>query len=215
MIAFEKNGEDTWNISEHSLIYHGTLGSATEIESAQAVTFPVIAIFPKESLVMLLKSLVCGAAVAASSLALMTLQLSGHGCPCSGIVALCSAAAPADDGANPSDKPSPSGVWVLEGGEMKIDFDKKDVMKLFPHGESDVVVVVCQYTVEKDSVVKAKITELEGDAKEQVEKILPVGLEFSFKWTAKDGTGAVKDVKGEDVDLLKAHLEGDYSQKKS
>jgi hypothetical protein len=81
-------------------------------------------------------------------------------------------------------------VWVLDGGEMKIVFEKKDVMKLFPHGDNDVIVVLCHYTVEKDNLVKAKITELEGDGKEQAEKILPVGLEFSFKWTAKDGSGS-------------------------
>jgi hypothetical protein len=162
---------------------------------------------------MLLKSFVCGAAIASSSLALVTLHHSGHGCPGTRILALCSSAA-ADDDANSAEKPALTGVWVLDGGEMKIDFAKKDVMKLFPHGDSDIVVVVCQYTIEKDNRVKAKITDVEGEAKEQAEKILPVGLEFSFQWTAKNGAAALKDVKGEDVDLLKAHLEGDYGPKK-
>jgi hypothetical protein len=163
---------------------------------------------------MRLKSLVFGVALACSSLALFGMHQSGRCCPGKGLLALCCPSASADDRANSSDKPTLSGVWVLDGGEMKIDFARKDVMKLFPHGDNEVIVVVCEYTVEKDDLVKAKITELEGEAKEKVEKMLPVGLEFSFKWTAKNGTGTLKDVKGEDVDLLKAHFEGEYGQKK-
>jgi hypothetical protein len=163
---------------------------------------------------MLLKPLVCGAALACSSLALVGAHFSGHSCPGSWMLGFCCSAASADDPASPAEKPTLSGVWELDGGEMKIDFAKKDVMKLFPHGDSALITVVCEYTVGKDDLVKAKITELAGEAKEKVEKLLPVGLEFSFKWTAKNGTGTLKDVKGEDVDLLKAHLEGDYGQKK-
>jgi hypothetical protein len=177
-------------------------------------TFEALAILLKEILVMLLKSLVCGAALASGSLALLTLHNSGAGCPGTWICAMCTGAASTVDPASAADKPALTGVWVLDGGEMKIDFDKKDVMKLFPHGDNEVIVVLCHYTVEKDNLIKAKITELEGEGKEQAEKVLPVGLEFSFKWTAKDASATLKDVKGEDVDPLKAHLEGDYSQKK-
>ena len=162
---------------------------------------------------MLMKSLVCGAAIAGGSLALVGMHLCGSGCPGARILGLADPVALAGATTNVDDKATPSGVWVLSGGEMKIDFSMKDVMRLFPHGDNDIIVVVCQYTVEKETLVKAKITELEGGAKEKVEKLLPVGLEFSFKWSAKDGTGTLKEVKGEDVDLLKAHLEGDYGRK--
>jgi hypothetical protein len=162
---------------------------------------------------MLVKSLVCGSALAFCSLALVGLHSSDSGCPGARILALACPAASTDDTANVDDKPALSGVWVLSGGEMKIEFARKDVMKLFPHGESEVIIVVCQYAAGKDDTVKAKITGLEGEAKEKVQDMLPVGLEFSFKWSVKNGAATLKEVKGDDVDLLKAHLEGDYSRK--
>ncbi len=44
--------------------------------------------------------------------------------------------------------------------------------------------------------------------------MLPVGTDFSFKWEVKDVTAKLGDLKGDKVELLKAHLEGEYSQKK-
>jgi hypothetical protein len=87
-------------------------------------------------------------------------------------------------------------------------------MKLFPHGESDVLVIVCNYKLEKGGLVKAKITDLEGKAKEKAQDQVPVGLEFSFKWQAKDASATLEDLKGKNTDPLKSHLEGKYEQKK-
>ena len=96
------------------------------------------------------------------------------------VLTLAGLSASAGDKKDDKDKPALSGVWVMNGGELKIEFSDKDVMKIFPHGENKAIIVVCQYTVEKDKTVKAKSTALEGEAKEKAEKILPVGLEFSF-----------------------------------
>jgi len=96
---------------------------------------------------------------------------------------------------------------------MKIEFSDKDVMKIVPHGEKKVIVVVCEYTVDKQGLVKAKIKELEGEAKDKAKDHLPVGLEFSFKWQVKDDAATLDDVKGDNVDPLKAHLEGKYEKK--
>jgi hypothetical protein len=114
------------------------------------------------------------------------------------------------------DKPALSGVWVLKGGETKIEFADKNVVKIAPHGDNNLIAVVCEYTVEKEGLVKAKITDFEGkdEVKEAVKEMLPLGTKFSFKWKLKDDTARLGDLKGDKVELLKSHLEGEYSQKK-
>src|SRR6266481_2375106 len=107
-----------------------------------------------------------------------------------------------------------SGVWVMKEGEPKIEFADKKVLKIFPHGDNKVIVVVCEYSLKKDGLVKAKITELQGRAKEKVKEAAPVGLEFTFKWQAKDDSATLDDLKGENTEALKAHMEGKYDQKK-
>jgi hypothetical protein len=120
------------------------------------------------------------------------------------------------DDKNDKDKPALAGVWVLKGGELKIKFADKNVVKFFPHGDNDTFTVICEYSVEKEGRVKAKITNFEGkdEAKEAARERLPVGTEFSFTWKAKDGAAKLSDVKGDKVELLKSHLEGEYSMKK-
>jgi hypothetical protein len=112
-------------------------------------------------------------------------------------------------------KPTLSGVWAQKGG-MRITFDK-DVMKVSPHGDNEVVVLVCKYTVEKGGVVKAKVTDVEAadDIKAKVRETVPDGLEFTFKWEAKDGKATLDDVTGEKSDGIKARLEGEYTLKKN
>jgi RNA polymerase sigma factor (sigma-70 family) len=126
------------------------------------------------------------------------------------------AAAPAE--ADDKDAPTLKGVWVKKEGELKIDFSAKGVMKLYPHGENEVIVIVFDYTCDKDGLVKAKVTGFEG--KDEVKKIiaekLPVGTAFEFQWKAKGdaaSVGEVKDEKGK-ADLLKSHLEGEFEAKK-
>jgi hypothetical protein len=115
------------------------------------------------------------------------------------------------------DKPALSGTWVQKEGEHKIEFTDKNVMNLFPHGENKVIVIVCEYTVEKENRVKAKITGFEGssdEAKNTVKEIIPVGTEFSFQWKVKDGAAKLDDLKCDKAEQLKSHLEGEYQQKK-
>lgn len=128
------------------------------------------------------------------------------------VVLVAGAGASADD----KDKAALSGTWSLKGGEAKIVFSDKDVMKIFPHGDSDVIVVVCSYAAEKDGVVKAKLTEFEGkdEVKEKIKDKLPLGTAFRFRWKVTGDTATLGDVKGDNVDLLKSHLEGEYNRKK-
>lgn len=109
-----------------------------------------------------------------------------------------------------------TGTWVRKEGELKIEFTGKDSLKIFPHGENEVIVVLCEYSLGKDGLVKAKLTSLEGkeDAIKKAKELLPIGLKFSFQWKVKGGVATVGEVKGDKVETLKSHLEGDYAEKK-
>jgi hypothetical protein len=141
------------------------------------------------------KTLVCGAVLACAVLALAGLSVS------------------ADDKKGDKDKSAPAGVWQLKDGEQRIEFADKGVLKISPHGKDNVILIQCKYTVEKDGSVKAKVTELSGEAKDKVKDVVPVGYEFTFKWTAKDDAATLDDVKGDKVEHLKSHLEGKYGKK--
>jgi hypothetical protein len=114
------------------------------------------------------------------------------------------------------DKPGLSGVWMLKGGETKIEFSDKNVLKISPHGDNDVIVVICAYTAGKAGLVKAKITDFEGkdELKKKVKEMLAIGSAFTFRWQARDDTAKLGDLKGKEVELLKSHLEGEYSRRK-
>jgi uncharacterized protein (TIGR03067 family) len=112
------------------------------------------------------------------------------------------------------DKLALSGVWTLNGAETKIQFSDKNVVKISPHGDNNVIVVICEYAAEKEGLVKARITGFEGKAHATVKEMLPVGTDFSFKWKIKDDTAKLDGLKGDKVELLKSCLEGEYSEKK-
>jgi hypothetical protein len=126
---------------------------------------------------------------------------------------LVSLAAAADEKKD-KDKPALSGIWMQQGGETKIEFSEKNVMTICPHGDSNVIALICEYNVETAGIVKAKITDLGGkeEAQMKVKEILPVGTEFRFKWKVTDNAAKLDDLVGDKVEPLKAHLEGEYSQ---
>jgi hypothetical protein len=76
------------------------------------------------------------------------------------------------------------------------------------------ILVQCKYTVDKEGLVKAEVTELTGTAKDKVKEVVPVGLKFSFTWKVKDDAATLSEVKGDNTEALKTHLEGDYAEKK-
>jgi hypothetical protein len=114
------------------------------------------------------------------------------------------------------DKPALSGTWGKKDAELKIEFADKGSMKIVPHGDSSVLAIVCSYTVEKEGRVKVEITGFEGkeEATKRVQEHLPVGFKFTFKWKADGDAARLDDLKGDDVEMLKSHLEGDFEQKK-
>jgi hypothetical protein len=129
------------------------------------------------------------------------------------VLALAGLTASADEKKN--DPAAPSGVWVLKGGETTIEFAGKDVMKLHPHGEKGGITIVCKYTA-KEGRVKGTVSDFEGkeEFKAKVKEILPVGLEFSFRWQAKGDAATLDELKGDKAEGLKSHLEGQYERKK-
>jgi peroxiredoxin len=122
-------------------------------------------------------------------------------------------AATADD--KKVDRPALSGTWGKKDGALKIEFTGKGVLKIAPHGDSAVIAIVCDYTVEKEGLVKAKVTgsEGKGEAKKHVQERLPVGTKFSFKWMVKADTARLDGLTGDKVEVLKHLLIGDFEQK--
>src|SRR5262245_47416937 len=123
---------------------------------------------------MMWKNLACGAALACAALALAGL------------------AASAEDKKGEKDRPTLSGSWVKKEGELKVEFAEQGVLKITPHGNEDVLLVLCSYTAEKGTV-KVKVTGFEGkeEVRDKVKEKLPVGSEFSFKWEVKGDTGTL------------------------
>jgi hypothetical protein len=128
-----------------------------------------------------------------------------------GTLALAALPAWADD---KKDAKGPAGTWAKKDGELRLEFADKETLRLRPHGDDFGFTIVCSYTA-KDETVKVKIADLEGKAEilEKAKQVLPVGKEFSFTWTVKDGGATLTDLKGENIDGLKAHLEGEYTKK--
>jgi RNA polymerase sigma factor (sigma-70 family) len=112
------------------------------------------------------------------------------------------------------DKQALSGTWLQKAGALKIEFSDKDVMKVLAHDGA--LTIRCEYTLGKDGLVKAKVTGLEGtdELKDKAKNHLPVGLAFRFTWKVKGDAATLEDLKGDNTEHLKGHLEGDYEKKK-
>src|SRR5262245_29537834 len=165
---------------------------------------------------MLLKSLSCCVLLADGVLAVTGLHLSpSSGCPGVRLLAAACGSLPADDPKD--DKRVVSGTWRKKHGELTIEFADNDVIKIAPHGDNIAITIVCDYLVEKEGPVKATVARIEADDEEIKKKIeghVPVGLTFVFRWNSKDDAAKLDELKGDNVDALKSHLEGDFEKKK-
>ncbi len=130
---------------------------------------------------------------------------------CAALAVPCVAAA--DDPKADTDRPARTGVWVRQKGEVTIEFLDKDALTIAPHGKAALLLLRCKYTVDRKGRIQARITDLEGDAKDKARDVVPVGLEFSFRWSGKGTTATLDGVKGDKVEAFKAHLEGKYDKK--
>lgn len=135
----------------------------------------------------------------------------------SGILALAGllslASAWADD--KKEDKLALSGTWGKKDGELKIEFVDKEVLKILPHGDKAPITIVCEYAVDKEGLVKVKVTELEAteEVKKKLREHAPVGLKFTFKWKKEGDAVKLEDLTGDKVDSLKSRLEGEFEKK--
>ena len=73
-------------------------------------------------------------------------------------------------------------------------------------------VVKAKYTVDKDGVIKAKVTDVEEKGEFPAKPA--VGFEFSFKFKIDGKTAKLTDFDGKDTENAKPVVEGDYEQKK-
>ena len=111
-------------------------------------------------------------------------------------------------------EPGLSGTWTREanGLDVKFEFTGKDTVKVSVFGGDNGVIATCKHSVDKDGLVKARITKVEE--KGTFEAKPPVGLEFSFKWKVKGDTATLDELKGDMVEDAKPVLEGEYERKK-
>jgi hypothetical protein len=113
------------------------------------------------------------------------------------------------------DKKTIAGTWTREANGLDIEFAfAKDVLKITAMQGDNGVIVTTKFTVEKDGVVKVKVTGVEEKGTFPAKP--PKDLEFSFKWTVKkDGGAALDDLKGDGLDEAKGALEGEFKAKKA
>jgi hypothetical protein len=132
-----------------------------------------------------------------------------------GVLAVVGLSASAVDKKEDKDKPALAGAWAKKDAELKIEFADKGTLKIVPHGDEEMIVFLCSYTVEKGTV-KVKITSYEGkqEIKEKLGEKLPVGTEFTFKWQINGDSATLDDVKGDKAEVFKTHLEGTFEKKK-
>lgn len=111
---------------------------------------------------------------------------------------------------------APTGTWAKKGGMLRLEFPEKGVIKLHPHGDQEVVVLIGKFTVDKDGIVKVKITDYDGndDIKKKLKAAVPEGTSFKFKWSVDGEEATIADLEGENVENLRSHLEGKFEAKK-
>lgn len=109
------------------------------------------------------------------------------------------------------DAPKLSGSWVreAEGLEIKFTFEAKTVAISVMSGGNGMT-ATADYTIDKDGVVKAKITKVEekGEFPAKPEK----GLEMTMKVVVKDKKATISDFKSPH-EGAKAVIEGEYEKK--
>ncbi len=132
-----------------------------------------------------------------------------------GIFALAARPSSADDAKDDKEKTSLSGSWEKKDAEPKLKFTTEGELTIYPHGDSGNIQIECSYTVTKEGLVKAKVKSLGGDENviEKVKNVVPVGMEFQFKWKVDGEAATLDEVDGKDTDQVKARLEGDYAKK--
>ncbi len=124
-------------------------------------------------------------------------------------LALLATAAPAED-KKAKEKPV---VWERESNGVDLRFElTKDTLKGTAMVGENGFIATCKITIDKDGIVKAKVTAVEEKGNPPGKPT--VGSEFSFKWKETGDKAELSDLKGDEVDDAKAIVEGEYKKKK-
>jgi hypothetical protein len=111
-------------------------------------------------------------------------------------------------------KDVPTGQWTREiegGAELKLDFTKKDEMKMTVSANGASLLIEAKYKLEKDGTVKATATKVEkmGDFPVDIKK----DFECSFKIKIDGKTAKVSDYTANDSEEQGKHaVEGEYKK---
>ena len=107
--------------------------------------------------------------------------------------------------------PKLSGSWAREadGTEIKFTFKEKTLEVSVKNGDNGMT-ATADYTIDKDSVLKAKVTKVEEKGSFPAKP--NEGFEFSFKITIKDKKAKIEDFKSEH-EGAKDVVEGEYEKK--
>ena len=110
------------------------------------------------------------------------------------------------------DKPEVT-TWLRESNGVNLTFELgKDTLKGTVLSGENGFVATCKITIDKDGLVKAKVTEVEEKGNFPMKPA--VGLEFSFKWKVDGDKAELTDLKGDGVEDAKPIVEGEYKKKK-
>jgi hypothetical protein len=110
------------------------------------------------------------------------------------------------------DKDKPA-IWERESSGVNLTFEfTKDTLKGTVLSGDNGFIATGKMTIDKDGLVKVKITEVEE--KGNFPNKPAVGLEFSFKWKVDGDKAELSDLKGDGVEDAKSIVEGEYKKKK-
>ena len=113
------------------------------------------------------------------------------------------------------DKPTLSGSWGKKDSEPTLEFKQESGLTIYPHGDDNAIQIECSYKLSKDGIVKVKVKDINAPEKvlEQVKQVVPIGLEFEFKWKVDGEKATLEEMEGKDIDHIKMRLEGEYAKK--
>jgi hypothetical protein len=103
-------------------------------------------------------------------------------------------------------------TWTRDANGVDLTFEfTKDTLKGTVLVGENGFVAKAKITIDKEGVVKAKITDVEEKGK--FPDLPKVGTEFSFKWKVTGDKAELSDLKGDEVEQAKAVVEGEYKKK--
>ena len=113
------------------------------------------------------------------------------------------------------DKPTLSGSWGKKDSEPTLEFKEEGDLTIYPHGDGKAIQIECSYKLSKDGVVKVKVKDIGAPEKvlEQIKQVVPIGLEFEFRWKVDGEKATLEEMEGKDIEHIKMRFEGEYEKR--